>query len=84
MSVFSVYVTQGLHGMVYGMLLFLVSSGLTLVFGMMGILNIAHAAFYMLGAFLFIARSALFQFHKCSIRPPSSFMGKKLLTDLHL
>lgn len=52
MSVFSVYVTQGLHGMVYGMLLFLVSSGLTLVFGMMGILNIAHAAFYMLGAYL--------------------------------
>jgi branched-chain amino acid transport system permease protein len=48
----SVYATQGLHGIVYGMLLFLVSSGLTLVFGMMGILNIAHAAFYMLGAYL--------------------------------
>ena len=48
----SVYATQGLHGMVYGMLLFLVASGLTLVFGMMGILNIAHAAFYMLGAYL--------------------------------
>ncbi len=47
----SVYATQGLHGIVYGMLLFLVSSGLTLVFGMMGILNIAHAAFYMLGAY---------------------------------
>jgi len=47
----SVYATQALHGMVYGMLLFLVSSGLTLVFGMMGILNIAHAAFYMLGAY---------------------------------
>ncbi|HEY3066443.1 MAG TPA: branched-chain amino acid ABC transporter permease [Methylomirabilota bacterium] len=48
----SVYATQGLHGIVYAMLLFLVSSGLTLVFGMMGILNIAHAAFYMLGAYL--------------------------------
>ena len=48
----SVYATQGLHGVVYGMLLFLVSSGLTLVFGMMGILNIAHAAFYMLGAYV--------------------------------
>jgi branched-chain amino acid transport system permease protein len=47
-----VYATQALHGLVYGMLLFLVSSGLTLVFGMMGILNIAHAAFYMLGAYL--------------------------------
>ena len=52
MFALSVYATQGLHGMVYGMLLFLVSSGLTLVFGMMGILNIAHAAFYMLGAYL--------------------------------
>jgi branched-chain amino acid transport system permease protein len=48
----SVYVTQALHGVVSGMLLFLVASGLTLVFGMMGILNIAHAGFYMLGAYL--------------------------------
>jgi branched-chain amino acid transport system permease protein len=48
----SLYATQALHGVVYGMLLFLVSSGLTLVFGMMGILNIAHAAFFMLGAYL--------------------------------
>jgi branched-chain amino acid transport system permease protein len=48
----TLYATQGLHGLVYGMLLFLVASGLTLVFGMMGILNVAHAAFYMLGAYL--------------------------------
>ena len=47
-----VYATQALHGLVHGMLLFLVSAGLTLVFGMMGILNVAHAAFYMLGAYL--------------------------------
>ena len=33
------------------MLIFMVASGLTLVFGMMGVLNIAHAAFYMLGAY---------------------------------
>jgi branched-chain amino acid transport system permease protein len=48
----ALYATQGLHGLVWGMLLFLVSSGLTLVFGMMGILNVAHAAFYMLGAYV--------------------------------
>ncbi len=42
---------QGLHGMVYGMLLFLVASGLTLIFGMMGVLNFAHGALYMLGAY---------------------------------
>jgi branched-chain amino acid transport system permease protein len=48
----SSFVIQALHGLVYGMLLFLVASGLTLVFGMMDVLNIAHAAFYMLGAYL--------------------------------
>jgi branched-chain amino acid transport system permease protein len=41
-----------LHGLAYAGLLFLVSSGLTLVFGMMNVLNFAHAAFYMLGAYL--------------------------------
>ena len=46
-------VIQCLHGLAYGMLLFLVSSGLTLVFGMMNILNLAHASFYMLGAYFF-------------------------------
>lgn len=46
-----IYVTQALHGLVYGMLLFLVASGLTLVLGMMGVLNLAHASFYMLGAY---------------------------------
>ena len=46
-----VYITQGMHGLVYGMLLFLVASGLTLVLGMMGLLNLAHASFYMLGAY---------------------------------
>jgi len=46
-----IYAIQALHGLVYGMLLFLVSSGLTLVLGMMGVLNLAHAAFYMLGAY---------------------------------
>ena len=40
-----------LHGLTYAGLLFLVSSGLTLVFGMMNVLNFAHATFYMLGAY---------------------------------
>jgi branched-chain amino acid transport system permease protein len=45
------YVAQGIHGLAYGMILFLVASGLTLIFGMMGILNLAHAAFFMLSAY---------------------------------
>ncbi|MGI4944597.1 MAG: branched-chain amino acid ABC transporter permease [Janthinobacterium lividum] len=41
-----------LNSLVYGLLLFMLSVGLTLIFGMMGVLNLAHASFYMLGAFL--------------------------------
>ena len=40
-----------LNGVLYGMLLFMLASGLTLIFGMMGVLNFAHASFYMLGAY---------------------------------
>jgi len=39
------------NGLLYGMLLFMLSSGLTLIFGMMGVLNFAHASFFMLGAY---------------------------------
>ena len=42
---------QILHGLVYGMVLFVLASGLTLIFGMMDVLNFAHGAFYMLGAY---------------------------------
>ncbi|UWF60546.1 branched-chain amino acid ABC transporter permease [Brucella sp. 2716] len=40
-----------LNGAIYGLLLFMVSAGLTLIFGMMGVLNFAHASFYMMGAY---------------------------------
>ena len=40
-----------LNGVVYGLLLFMLSSGLTLIFSMMGVLNFAHASFFMLGAY---------------------------------
>ena len=48
----AMYVSQGMHGLAYGMILFLLASGLTLIFGMMGILNLAHATFFMLSAYL--------------------------------
>ena len=43
---------QVLNGVQYGLLLFLVASGLTLIFGIMGIINLAHGSFYMVGAYL--------------------------------
>lgn len=45
------YVISLLNSLVYGLLLFMLSSGLTLIFSMMGVLNFAHASFYMLGAY---------------------------------
>jgi len=49
---FGTFLIQVLNGVQYGLLLFLVASGLTLVFGIMGIINIAHGSFYMVGAYL--------------------------------
>jgi branched-chain amino acid transport system permease protein len=46
-----VVVISLLNGLVYGMLLFMLASGLTLIFSMMGVLNFAHASIYMLGAY---------------------------------
>jgi len=46
-----VFLVSTLNGLVYGMLLFMLASGLTLIFSMMGVLNFAHASIYMLGAY---------------------------------
>jgi len=47
----AMYISQGIHGLAYGMVLFLVASGLNIIFGMMGILNLAHASFFMLSGY---------------------------------
>src|ERR671914_825930 len=46
------YLIQLLNGIQYGLLLFLLASGLTLIFGIMGVINLAHGSFYMIGAYL--------------------------------
>ena len=48
-----------LNGISYGLLLFMLSAGLTLIFSMMGVLNFAHASFYMLGAYFAYTAAAL-------------------------
>lgn len=48
----SLLLVQAFNGLQYGLLLFLIASGLTLIFGIMGIINLAHGAFYMLGAYI--------------------------------
>jgi branched-chain amino acid transport system permease protein len=47
----SVVLYSAVSGLIYGLLLFMLASGLTLVFGLMGVVNFAHTAFYMLGAY---------------------------------
>ena len=48
----STFLIQCLNALQYGLLLFLVASGLTLIFGIMGVINLAHGSFYMMGAYM--------------------------------
>ncbi|MCK9988110.1 MAG: branched-chain amino acid transport system permease protein [Azoarcus sp.] len=56
---FSTFLIQLLNSFQYGLLLFLVASGLTLIFGIMGIINLAHGSFYMMGAYMAFSLTAL-------------------------
>ena len=49
---FATFLVQCLNAVQYGLLLFLLASGLTLIFGIMGVINLAHGSFYMLGAYM--------------------------------
>ncbi|HVR48875.1 MAG TPA: branched-chain amino acid ABC transporter permease [Pseudorhodoferax sp.] len=59
-----------LNGVSYGLLLFMLSSGLTLIFSMMGVLNFAHASFYMLGAYLAYTLSGIVGFWAALLLAP--------------
>ena len=51
----STFLIQTLNAVQYGLLLFLVAAGLTLIFGIMGVINLAHGSFYMMGSYLAFA-----------------------------
>jgi branched-chain amino acid transport system permease protein len=55
---FATFLIQCLNALQYGLLLFLVASGLTLIFGIMGVINLAHGSFYMIGAYMAYALAA--------------------------
>ncbi len=59
-----------LNGISYGLLLFMLSSGLTLIFSMMGVLNFAHASFYMLGAYFGYTLSGIVGFWAALLLAP--------------
>ena len=55
----TIFLIQILNSVQYGLLLFLIASGLTLIFGIMGVINLAHGSFYMLGAYAAFTLSSL-------------------------
>ena len=57
---FATFLVQCLNAVQYGLLLFLVASGLTLIFGIMGVINLAHGSFYMIGAYMAFALAPYF------------------------
>jgi branched-chain amino acid transport system permease protein len=58
---FYLIIEQALNGLQYGLMLFLLAAGLTLVFGIMDLINLAHGSLYMIGAFLAAAFYQAFQ-----------------------
>lgn len=64
------FVVFFLNGISYGLLLFMLSSGLTLIFSMMGVLNFAHTSFYMLGAYFAYVITGLVGFFPALILAP--------------
>ncbi|GAC1390206.1 MAG: branched-chain amino acid ABC transporter permease [Variovorax sp.] len=64
------FVISLLNGVSYGLLLFMLSSGLTLIFSMMGVLNFAHTSFYMLGAYVAYTISGLVGFWPALLLAP--------------
>jgi branched-chain amino acid transport system permease protein len=64
------FVISLLNGVSYGLLLFMLSSGLTLIFSMMGVLNFAHTSFYMLGAYLAYTISGVIGFWPALVLSP--------------
>ncbi|MSP03947.1 MAG: branched-chain amino acid ABC transporter permease [Acetobacteraceae bacterium] len=67
------FLAQLLNGLQYGLLLFLIGSGLTLIFGVMGVINLAHGSLFMIGAYLayFVAS----QTGEFWLAPPAAVMG---------
>jgi branched-chain amino acid transport system permease protein len=72
-----------LNGLSYGLLLFMLSSGLTLIFSMMGVLNFAHASFYMLGAYFAYSIAKITGFWPALVLAPLVVGGLGALFEKH-
>jgi branched-chain amino acid transport system permease protein len=70
-----------MNGLSYGLLLFMLSSGLTLIFSFLGVLNVAHASFYMLGAYIGTAIGAHANFWIAIVAAPAIVGGAGALVE---
>jgi branched-chain amino acid transport system permease protein len=83
------FVISTLNGLSYGLLLFMLSSGLTLIFSMMGVLNFAHASFYMIGAYIGFTLNSVLGFWTALLLAPvlagllGAFFEKFCLRRVH-
>ena len=83
------FLISSLNGLSYGLLLFMLSSGLTLIFSMMGVLNFAHASFYMLGAYFGYTLESRLGFWPALLLAPilagaaGAFFESKVLRKVH-
>lgn len=75
------FIFSSLNSIVYGMLLFMLSSGLTLIFSMMGVLNVAHSGFFMLGAYFAFQISTFVGFWPALILAPLMVGGLGMLVE---
>ncbi len=73
-----------LNGISYGLLLFMLSSGLTLIFSMMGVLNFAHGSFYMLGAYVAYTTTTHLGFWPALLVAPAVAFAAGALFERHL
>ena len=73
-----------LNGLSYGLLLFLLCSGLTLIYSLMGVLNFAHAAFYVLGAYVAYALNRWLGFWAALVLAPMVVAALGALVERHL
>jgi len=76
------FIISMLNGVSYGLLLFMMSAGLTLIFSMMGVINFAHASFYMLGAYVGYSLTDLVGFWPALILAPLVVGGLGALFEL--
>jgi len=79
------FVISTLNGLSYGLLLFMLSSGLTLIFSMMGVLNFAHASFYMIGAYIGYTLNSIVGFWSALLLAPvvAGLMGLILKNSVY-